>query len=53
MVKSIFNFNFIIDIPPENMFVINNEYEAENLLIYIEHNHLLNSKGFIFIAGDA
>lgn len=27
------------------MFVINNEYEAENLIIYIENHNLLNSQG--------
>ena len=33
------------DVPPKNMFVINNEYDAENLLVFIERNNLMTSQG--------
>ena len=46
----LFKFSSVyIDAPPSNMFVINNEYEAEHLLIYIENNNLLSSNGLILI----
>ena len=39
----------LFDMPPSNMFVINNEYEAEHFLIYLENNELLASNGRFFM----
>ena len=51
--KTFSSFDFgtfcFVDAPPSNMFVINNEYEAEHLLIYIESNNILSSNGLAWI----
>ncbi len=33
------------DMPPKNVFVINDEYDAETLLMHIQKNNLLSSHG--------
>lgn len=35
--------------PPKNVFVINDEYDAETLLMHIQKKNLLSSHGKIFL----
>lgn len=41
----------LFDQPPPNMFVVNGESDAENLLAYMEKNHLASSKDNVIFYG--